>query len=308
MVIVYKADPVRGAVWAELMARMAPDLDFRIWPEIGDDSEVEALITWDSPGDLPTRFPRLKAVFSTGAGVDQFDFSYLPDDVHLVRMIESGITDGMVEYVTLAVLALHRNLPDYLEAQKQARWSPIMVRPAHKTRVGVLGLGVLGEAVLRRLADFGFSCSGWSRSGRKLDGIPTSGGPDGLRNMLAQTDVLVCLLPLTDETRGFLNTNIFCQLPEGAHLVHVGRGGHLVEDDLIQALDSGQLSRAILDVTPQEPLPGGHPFWAHPRVWITPHVASMTQPETAVGPFVDNIRRLQQGKLPVGLVNRRRGY
>lgn len=306
--IVYKADPKRGAVWATLIERLAPDLDFRLWPDVGDESKVEYLVAWVPPEGMNIRFPNLKAVFSTGAGVDQFDMSLIPEHIPLVRMIESGIIDGMVEYVTMATLALHRDLPAYLAAQQVQRWDPIAVKPARKTRIGVLGLGVLGQAVLHRLQQFGFTCKGWSRSGRPVEGVQTYGGPDGLDMMLAQTDVLICLLPLTPATHGFLNQALFARLPQGAHLIQVGRGDHLVEDDLIEALDVGQLGHVIMDVTSQEPLPPAHSFWKRPDIWITPHIASMTQPETAVTSFINNIRRLQNGETPEGQVNRSMGY
>lgn len=308
MTIVYKADPVRGAEWSRLITDLAPDLDFRIWPDIGNASDVKYLITWEPPENIPQLFPNLQAVFSTGAGVDQFDMSRLPDHIPLVRMIESGIIDGMVEYVTMSVLALHRNLPAYLRAQAQQRWEPALFPPAHRIRVGVLGLGVLGQAVIRNLQHFGYTCMGWSRSGRAVESIPTFGGNAGLKDMLAQTDILVCLLPLTTETQGFLNAKRFGQLPRSASLVHVGRGGHLIEGDLLEALDTGHLAHAIVDVTPQEPLPADNPLWSHPNVWITPHIASITQPETAVQSFIDNVRRIEANQTPHGLVDRSKGY
>ena len=308
MSFVYKADPVRGAVWAERFAQRLPDLPFRIWPDVGDPSEVRYLAAWEPPADLATRFPNLEVLFSTGAGIDQFDFSVIPESLPVVRMVEPGIVNGMVEYVTLAVLSVHRDWFGYRHQQHARRWQAHRVHPASSRRVGVLGLGMLGRAVLEKLSGFGFDCAGWSRSARSLKGIETHAGEQGLQAFLARTDILICLLPLTDTTRGILSKPLFDQLPQGATVINVGRGGHLVQQDLLQALDQGQLSSAILDVCEPEPLPPAHPFWHHPQVVLTPHIASMTQPETAVEAMLDNLRRHRVGLPMVGQVDRVRGY
>lgn len=308
MTFLYKSDPVRGAVWAELFARKMPEMPFRIWPDIGDPREVRFLAAWQPPTDLSTQFPNLEVLFSTGAGTDQFDFSTIPATLPVVRMVESGIIHGMVEYVTLAVLSIHRDWRTYLDQQRENTWKAHRVHPASSRRVGVMGLGTLGRAVLDRLRAFGFSCAGWSRSPQQIYGVQCHDGPDGLRDFLARTDILICLLPLTDSTRGIFSKRLFDQLPRGATVINVGRGGHLVQDDLLQALDTGQLSGAMLDVCEPEPLPPEHPFWTHPKVVITPHIASMTQPETAVDALVDNLRRYRQGLPMIGLVDRGRGY
>jgi glyoxylate/hydroxypyruvate reductase A len=308
MTFLYKADPERGAEWARLFAEKAPELPFRLWPDIGDPAAVRYLAVWEPPDDLAERFPNLDILFSVGAGVDQFDVSRLPPDLPVVRMVEPGIVDGMVEYVTLATLALHRDLIDYIARQRARVWEPIRLRSAAGRRVGVLGLGMLGSAVLEKLRGFGFDCAGWSRSPRALDGVRCFAGAGALPDFLARTDILVCLLPLTDATRGILNRELFARLPKGAALVNAGRGGHLVEADLIAALDSGHLSAAVLDVMEPEPPAPDHPFWTHPRILLTPHVASMTQPDTAVSVVLDNIRRHQSGEPLRGLVDRARGY
>ena len=308
MTFLYKSDPVRGALWAELFARKMPKLPFRIWPDIGDPCEVRYLAAWQPPQDLATRFPNLEFLFSTGAGTDQFDFSVIPETLPVVRMVESGIIDGMVEYVTLAVLSIHRDWRTYLDQQRAGNWQVHRVHPASSRRVGVLGLGVLGRAVLESLGRFGFSCAGWSRSPQQIEGVECYAGPDGLRRFLARTDILICLLPLTDSTRGILSKPLFDRLPQGATVINVGRGGHLVQQDLLQALDEGKVGKAILDVCETEPLPSDHPFWSHPHVQLTPHIASMTQPETAVEAVLDNIRRHQEGLPMIGLVDRARGY
>jgi glyoxylate/hydroxypyruvate reductase A len=308
MTFLYKADPTRGLEWAKLFAAEAPELEFRLWPKIGNPQAVRYLATWVPPDDLARRFPNLEILFSVGAGVDQFDLASLPPSLPLVRMIEPGVVGGMVDYVTLAVLAFHRDLPTYMARQRQKTWAPLRVYPPAHRRVGVLGLGHLGQAVLARLAGMGFDCAGWNRSPRDIPGVACFAGQGELDAFLARTDYLVCLLPLTDETRGFLNARLFDRLPEGAVVINCGRGGHLAQEDLLAALETGQIGGAMLDVTDPEPLPADHPFWTHPRIMLTPHVASMTQPETAVRAVLDNIRRHKAGEPLIGLVDTARGY
>jgi glyoxylate/hydroxypyruvate reductase A len=308
MSFVYKSDPVRGREWAEVFAREAPQLPFHIWPDIGDPLQVRFLAAWEPPPDIGDVFPNLQVLFSTGAGVDQFDLSQLPADLPVVRMVEPGIINGMVEYVSWAVLALHRDVLQYRRQQRRAQWKVVPVRPAAQCRVGVLGLGSLGRAALTKLQGYGFDCAGWSRSRHTLDGVRCYAGSDDLPAFLARTNVLVCLLPLTAETRGFLNGELFAQLPRGAGLVHVGRGPQLVAQDLLAALEQGQLSDAVLDVTDPEPLPPEHAFWQHPNIWLTPHIASMTQPGTAAQVVLDNLRRFEAGEPMVGRVDRALGY
>ncbi|GMP09191.1 2-hydroxyacid dehydrogenase [Bradyrhizobium sp. TM239] len=308
MTVLYKANMVRGAEWARFFAERAPNVPFRLWPDIGDPAEIRYLVAWVPPDDIATTFPNLELVFSVGAGVDQFDATKVPAHIPLVRMLEPGIAETMVEYVTMAVLGLHRDLLHFINQQKQQVWREIRITPAKRRRVGVMGLGQLGQAVLERLKVFGFPLSGWNRSAREIEGVTCYAGADALPDFLAQSDILICLLPLTDETRGILNADLFARLPRGASLVNVGRGPHLVEADVLAALDSGALSGAVLDVTEPEPLPEGHPFWRHPRILLTPHNAGMTTPDTAVDFVLDVIDRHRRGEELPGRVDRARGY
>ncbi|WP_186088761.1 2-hydroxyacid dehydrogenase [Burkholderia gladioli] len=308
MSFLYKADPVRGAQWARRFATLAPELPFRIWPDIGDPESVRYLAAWQPPEDPLALLPNLEIVFSVGAGIDQFDLSRVPAHIPIVRMIEPGIVEGMVQYVTQAVLSIHRDLFDYAAQQGAQVWREKPVRAAAETRIGVLGLGTLGQAVLDMLRRFGFPCAGWSRTPRALDHIECYAGEASLDTFLARTDILICLLPLTDDTRGLLGQRVFDALPVGASLVQVGRGPQLDAAALLAALDSGPLDSAILDVTDPEPLPAGHPFWTHPRIRLTPHIASATRPDTAVDAVLANLARHRAGQPMIGLVDRARGY
>ncbi|MET4256663.1 glyoxylate/hydroxypyruvate reductase A [Bradyrhizobium sp. S3.12.5] len=308
MTVLYKANMVRGAEWATFFAERAPDMPFRLWPDIGDPATVRYLVAWQPPDDIAAAFPNLELVFSVGAGVDQFDITKLPPHVPLVRMMEPGITERMVEYACMSVLALHRDLVQFIGQQRDQVWRELSVTHTSERRVGVMGLGLLGQAVLERLKSFDFPLLGWNRSPRSIAGVTCYAGADTLPDFLGQTDILVCLLPLTSETHGILNANLFARLPRGARLLNVGRGGHLVEADLIAALDGGVLSAAMLDVAEPEPLPAGHPFWGHPRILLTPHIASTTKPETAVDYVLDTIARHRRGEPLPGRVDRDRGY
>jgi len=306
--LLYKSTSARGRVWQEIFAEGAPDVDFRIWPDTGQPADIRYLAAWEPSAELIAGLPNLEVIFSVGAGIDQFDLRSVPEHISVVRMIEPLLTEAMAEYVALAVLALHRNLVDYVAAQRERKWAPIDLVPAAERRVGIMGLGTMGLAAIEALRPFGFPIAGWSRSLHSIDGVRCFAGEDGLTKFLGQSDILVCLLPLTDTTRSILCRDTLARLPAGAGIVNAGRGGHLVEADLLEALDKGRVSGAILDVFNEEPPPASHPFWSHPRIFMTPHMASNTHAESGGRALLDNVMRHRRGEPMAGLVRRELGY
>lgn len=308
MALLYKADPVRGEQWKRLFAEHAPDIEWRAWPDIGDPKDIRYLAAWQAPDDLETRLPNLEVLFALSAGVDQLDLDSLPTSLPVVRLLDPGITRGMCEYANFAVLSLHRDMLRYRQQQVARCWQAHLLQPAAQRRVGVMGLGMQARQILATLQTFGFALSGWARSEHRIAGVDCFAGDEQLPAFLGQCDIVLCVLPLTEQTKGILNRQLFHHLPKGAALVNMGRGGHLIEEDLLEALASGQLSAAVLDVLQQEPAAPDHPFWQHPQILLTPHIAAMTQPESAFGVLLDNIRRHQRGESMLGQIDPQRRY
>ena len=307
--ILVKSDIERGSAWEDALRRCDPSLEVRSWSDKGDLSEIDYVLVWKPPAGFLRTLPNLKAIFSIGAGIDHLSSDpELPKDVPVVRKVEPGLTQGMTEFVVMNVLFHHRFMLDYLAQQAGHEWRELVQIPTKARRIGILGLGTLGQAAAEMLIPFGFPVHGWSRTAKSVPGVTCHHGPEGLAAMLAQGDILICLLPLTAETEGILNAETFAQMPKGAALISVGRGGHVVEEDLLAALDSGQIGAVTLDVMRQEPLPPKSLFWDHPRVLVTPHIASMTIPESAAEAIAAQIRRERAGQPLENVVDFERGY
>jgi glyoxylate/hydroxypyruvate reductase A len=267
-----------------------------------------ALVWKPAPGTFASQ-SRLRAVFNIGAGVDALLADpELPDGVPIVRLEDAGMAAQMVEYVAWGVLHHYRRFADYAAQQARQEWRPRAARRPADFGVGVLGLGVLGRAIAAGLAPFGFRIAGWSRTPRTCAGVECHAGEAALDAFLARCDVLVCLLPATPATRGLLCAERFARLPRGAFVINVARGALVVEQDLLEALDSGQVGGALLDVFAHEPLPSGHPFWRHPRITVTPHVSAATLVDESIAQIAAKIRALARGEPITGVVDRALAY
>jgi glyoxylate/hydroxypyruvate reductase A len=282
--------------------------------EAFDPAEVRYVASWKHPPGSLAALPNLKIVFSLGAGVDHLMGDPLLPDVPLVRVVDADLTNRMSEYVVLHCLMHLRRQRRHDEQQRQKIWFDDRFQPgAHEVRVGIMGLGVLGQDAARKLKLMGFDVAGWSRSPRSIEGMATFSGEEGLNAFLARTDILVCLLPLTEATRGILDRSLFERLARdgrlgGPILINAGRGGLQVEAAILAALENGTLQAATLDVFNQEPLPLDSPFWTHPAVTITPHNAAMSSPDSIAEQIVEQVRRFEQGEPLRNVVDPRLQY
>lgn len=307
MALLFHSDHDSADDWCRALADRLPGLDIRVSPDDGAVEDIQYALVWHPPAGMLARYPNLEVILSLGAGVDHiFADPDLPADVPIVRLVDAGLTARMTEYVLLHVLGYHRQHGAYARAQRARRWQPLAQPAAADRRIGIMGLGVLGKAAARPLVDLGFDVAGWSRTAQPVAGV-TAYDAGHLDEFLARTDILVCLLPLTPQTRGILNRATLAKLPAGASLINAGRGGLLVEDDLIAALDGG-LAAATLDVFAVEPLAADHEFWGDERITVTPHVASATDPRSAADEVAKAIAAIRDGRHPDHTVGRARGY
>ena len=309
MKLLLKTDRYLIGRWKDALYQRVPGLDIVTFPFVGDPSDIEVAVVWEPPKGLLASMPKLKLVVSTGAGVDHIlkDPTF-PKDVPLVRMVDPGLTQGMVEYVVMAALLCSRKMHRTFAAHARKLWEPETVPLAPELTVGIMGMGVLGRACAGALRGMGYDVIGWSRTPKDFDEIQSFDGLDGLEKFLTRTQILVCLLPLTPETEGILGRGTFNRLPNGAAVINVGRGGHLIETDLVTALDKGKVEVAVLDVFNEEPLPVDNPLWEHPRVFVTPHIASVTTPESAIVSVAEAINEMRKGWPYTNLVNPDLGY
>ncbi len=292
--------------WRDALAGCLPEARVHVWP---DAPTCDYAVVWKPPSAMFASQLRLKAMFSLGAGVDGLlAMPALPRDVPLVRMEDCGMAAQMVEYAMYVALRRFRRFAEYADAQAEGRWAPRSYRMREDFSIGVLGLGVLGAAVAKALADFGFSVSGWSRTAKSIEGIQCLHGSSGLDGVLARSELLLVLLPLTGDTEGLLDGERLALLPEGAALANLSRGELLDDDALLDALDSGQLSGAYLDVFRREPLPRDHRYWNHPLVRVTPHISALTPHAVACEQVAQKIRQWESGEPVSGIVDRQRGY
>ena len=308
-IAVYLGDPEETSDWIELLSGFLPEFQVVDFDDPGDPDLVQYAVVWAPPAGGLAQFPNLKAIVSIGAGVDHvLKDPKLPRHVPILRTTGPDMVQRLREYVTLHVLAHHRQLNETDDNQRNTNWDQIVTPVAGKRRVGIMGLGTIAGECARTLSYLGFETVGWSRSRKQIEGVQTYAGDSELPEFLAGTDILVCLLPMTTQTEGILNADLFRKLSFGARLINAARGRHLVEDDFLAALESGQLEAATLDVFQVEPLPDVHPFWSHPKIRITPHIASMIDEETGAAVIAENIRHFDAHGSSDAKVDAARGY
>lgn len=300
--------------WIERFRRLLPDRKVVALGEPFDRRDVRYAASWKHPPGALAGLPNLDVIFSLGAGVDHLVGDDRLPDVPVVRVVDPDLTERMSEYVVLHCLMYLRQQRRYDAQQRERVWHDDRLQPAaREVRVGIMGLGVLGQDAARKLKVMGFDVAGWSRSPKALDDAPTFAGEDGLEAFLARTDILVCLLPLTEDTRGILNRGLFARLArdgrlDGPVIVNAGRGGLQVEADILACLDDGTLKAATLDVFETEPLPAGSALWRHPAVMVTPHNAAMSEPDAVGRLVVEQIRAYERGEPLRNVVDRQLGY
>lgn len=309
MILALKSGRLAAEDWIEAFAAKMPELEVRVWPDCGDRAEVDVLFTTRIPKGEAATFPNLKFVALIAAGADRFLADPdIPADLPIVRAHNPEQALTMKAWVVYQVIRHHREMRQYEADQKAHRWDRRPVVQPRFVRVGVMGLGQLGGAAARSLADLGYVVAGWSRGGRGIEGVEDFIGPDGLKPFLQRTDILIGILPFTPETDSLLDADAFAALPKGAFVINCGRGELVVEADLLAALESGHLSGAALDVFREEPLPEDHVFWDHPKITLTPHNCSTSTAWGAVDIVIENIRRYQNGEPLSATIDRAAGY
>jgi glyoxylate/hydroxypyruvate reductase len=270
--------------------------------------QADYAVVWAPPQAFVDQQPGLRALFNIGAGVDALMALQIPAATKVVRLDDAGMSVQMAEYVCHAVIRHFREFDGYDADVKQGKWSYRKPRSRADFPVGVMGMGVLGQRVAKAMAQFEFPVSGWSRTAKHIEGVRCFSGAGGFAPFLAATQVLVCLLPLTPDTRDIIHTGTLKQLQPGAYVVNVARGAHVVDNDLIAMIDSGHLSGATLDVFRTEPLPPAHAFWKHPKITLTPHTSARTLRQESIAQIAGKILAIEQGEPVAGVVEPGRGY
>lgn len=293
----------------EAIKKKDPNIDVEIWPRVQKKERVNFAVCWNHPEKVLGNYPNLRAVSSLGAGVNHLlhDES-LSENIPICRLVSSSLQDQMAEYVLNSITNYRQHTLDYVAQKQKGDWLPHSTIPKKKSSVGIMGLGEMGFSVATLLVQHGYIVSGWSRSKKDIEGVTSYAGDDELGDFLTKTNILVNLLPLTDETEGILDLELFKKLKKPGYLINVGRGDHLVEEDLIYAFDMDLLKGACLDVFEEEPLPKNHSFWNRKQIMITPHIAAITPAKEAAEVIAENYKRAMSGMELLYQVDRDQGY
>ena len=309
MAIVIIRQDGKVALWKEALLAQSPDLEVYGYLEEHPKAAIYMALVWKHPKGSLAEYPNLKCIASNGAGVDFiFEDPDIPKGLPITRIVDDMLAKDMSEHVLAVILSHLKNLDLHKINQMKGIWKPMQYRRISDFTVGIMGLGALGKVLAEDLVRYGFKVHGWANSEKSIANVTCFTGKSGLQEFLSKTQILVCLLPLTEETSGILNKGLFQKLPKNAFVINVARGGHLVDTDLIDMLNNGHLSGAGLDVYHQEPLPTNHPFWQHPKIHMTPHYASVSDTESVVPQILANYRRLQSGAPLMNQVSSRLHY
>ena len=293
---------------SEELQNFDPNLEVDIWPKVKNKDRVTFAVAWNHPKNVLGNYPNLKAVSSLGAGVNHLlNDESLSEEIKFARLITSSLKSEMAEYVLQAVLAYRQHTTRYTDQKREAFWDKHKLIPKEDSVIGILGLGEMGLSIADLLILNGYKVNGWSRSKKDVEGI-TSFSENELGDFLNSSNILICALPLTDKTHSILDLELFKKLKEPGYLINVGRGQHLIEEDLIYAIDTGVLAGAWLDVFEEEPLPSNHLFWNRPKIMITPHIAAVTDPKEAAEQIIENYKRSLSGMEMVNSVEKEKGY
>lgn len=294
--------------WKHALSAHLPSLEMYLDGDEFDPESIDVAVVWTVANGLLQHMTRLKAVLSLGAGVSQLDPAQIPARVPLARLVDVTLTHTMIDYARAVVFRYHRNLDLFAKASSDAYWEFVAPKRTMDTSIAILGMGELGSAIALALSADGFEVRGWARRPRSGSDIQCFAGDDGLALLVSQSDIVINVLPLTNETKAILNRELFRCFRRGAKLVNIGRGQHLVDADLLDALAAGWVGAATLDVANVEPLPQSHPFWRHPDILITPHVAGLSSPDSAAPVMAENIRRAMRREVLLNNVDRALGY
>jgi len=297
-----------SAEWFEKLQALLPETKVEVYPAIEHFDEVEFIATWKPHLGYVNEFPNLKVVQSVGAGIDHLLHTPIPSSTKICRIVDPALKQEMFEHVLACILSSMKKILPYYQAQKEKKWHPVAYQSINATTITVLGLGEIGKLVAEKLAILGFCVKGWSNSKKELDGIQSFAGKDELELAVKESHFVVNILPLTAETENILNADLFSSFSPKTVLINVGRGAHLVENELIDALNNGQISEAYLDVFREEPLPKNHVFWTMNQIYITPHIASVTNASTALNQVADNYKRMKRKQTLMNEVSLTRGY
>ncbi|MBO39499.1 MAG: glyoxylate/hydroxypyruvate reductase A [Rhodospirillaceae bacterium] len=309
MSLVFACVDIPAEPWVNALQKELPDLEIEVWPNVKNLDEVEFALLWGNWNADLTRFPNLQAFLSLGAGVDHIlALDHRPPHIPIVRLGDPSLQTGMVEFVLYNVLRFHRNFQKYEKQQSETLWvEQPQVSPSNRS-VGLMGLGSLGTVCANALINLGFDVLGWSRRDKEIDKVRVFSGGQGLNKFLTQSEIIVCLLPLTRKTKNILNEENLKKLPPGSFVINAARGGHIVESDLLKLLDDGHIGGAALDVFEMEPLPKKNLLWSHPKVTVTPHVAALVNLESAAKAISETIYCCRNGLPLKNIVDPIEGY